>query len=421
LVQRQEVTEEHLSSIFWVNILTGAILAALFFAGAPLLGRIYGEPALAPVMRVIAAMFVIYPIGMVHKAVLTRGLAFRKIAAVEISAAWIGGMTAIALAWMGVGVFSIALQFVVEFIVAAAALRLLCEWRPRFILRWSAVRDLSSFSRNVFFSNITGYWVRNIDNLLIGLYLGQYPLGLYSRAYAIMLFPISRVSWVFGRVLIRSFSIIQEDPARIRCILLKISRAIALLTFPMMLGVAASADAFVACVFGGQWVEMVPVLRILACVGMFQSVTSLTYSVYLARGRADLNLRVNLPFQLLQVAGILLGLKWGILGVAMGYAATALISAPIVCRFAGGLIGLSVTGFFSNLKAIFFCAAAMALAVAGLDLLLPPEVGAVARMSVFIVSGAAVYWSLLRGFNVPGYRELMDIVRERLPLLRGTA
>lgn len=421
LVQRKEVSEEHLSSTFWFNAAVGVALAAVFTALAPVLARVYGEPNLAPVMRIISAMFVIYPVGMVHKALLTRRLEFRAVALSEMASAWFGGVAGVLFAWFGHGVFSVAYQFVIEFVAGAAVLWVLCEWRPRALLRWRALKELNDFSVPLFINNVLSYWVRNVDNLLIGLVLGTYPLGLYSRAYAVMLFPLSRLSWMFSRVMTRSFALIQDDAPRVRGIFLKMTRVVALATFPMMLGVAASAPAFVACVFGPQWGAMVPTLRVLALVGMIQSVTALLSNLYLSRGRTDLNLRVSLPIQALQVAGIVIGLKWGIYGVACGYALASLATAPLDCYFGGGLIGLSVGEFFSNLAGLFACAAAMAAAVAGLGRVLPESVPMPIRFALQVALGAAVYGGLLHSFTLSGYRDLMALARERWTAFRGAA
>lgn len=421
LVQRKDVGEEHLSSTFWLNLSLGIALAVVFAAGAEFTSRIYHEPGLAPVMRIISLMFVIYPLGMVHKAVLTRALSFRSIAISEISSAACGGAAGVLMAWKGYGVNSVAYQFIVEFVTGVVVFWLVCSWRPRAVFRWSALRDLTRFSSHLLVSDVATYWVRNIDNLLIGLYLGSFPLGLYSRAYSVMLFPMSRLSWVFSRVMTRSFAIIQDDPARVRAIFLKMTRVIALATFPMMLGVAATSRSFVACVFGGQWGAMVPTLRVLAVVGMIQSVTSLVSNLYLSRGRSDLNLRVKLPIQLLQVLGIVGGLHWGILGVAVGYATMSLLTVPIDLHFGGGLVGLGVGEFLSNLTHTFFCALAMAAAVVGATAVLPFVMSAPALLLFQVIVGVSVFAGLVHLFDVESYRDFREFIRERMAGAGGVA
>jgi len=414
LIQRKEVTEDHLSSIFWVNVALGLGFTALFLAAAPLIAALFHEESLIPLTRAIAWIFAIHSLGMVQATMLTRDLAFKSLAKAEIAAAWIGGAVAIMLAWRGWGPMSIAIQAVVTSLVSVLILWKVGDFRPRFRFRWSAVRDLAEFSSNSFIANVTQYWVRNVDNVLIGFFLGQGPLGVYTRAYSVMLFPLNRVSRVLARVMFPSMSMIQDDLPRVRGLYLKTTRVIALVTFPLMIGVAASAENFTAVVFGPQWREMVPVLRILAIVGMVQSVTSLAGNLYWVSNHTSLRLRVILPIQALQVLGIVVGLKWGILGVSVGYAAASLVTAPFDCYYAGMLVGLGLPRFLSSLRGVFFCAVAMGLAVAGLGALLPAGLSPFAAFGLQASAGVAVYAGLLHSFSVEGYDEMRALVRDRL-------
>jgi PST family polysaccharide transporter len=356
---------------------------------------------------------------MVHKALLSRKLEFRAIAMLEAGSAWAAGATAVGLALAGAGVFSIAAQFIVELLIAAAAAWFLCDWRPRLIFHLKAIRDMSNFSLNLLGESLLGYWTRNIDNLLVGYYLGAFQLGLYSRAYAVMLFPLSRVTWVFGRVMMRSFAIIKGDRPRVRALFLKMTRVIALITLPMMLGVAATARPFVACVFGSQWDGMVPVLRLLAFVGMVQSVTSVIHSLYLSHDKTALAFRVSLVSQTLRVIGIVAGLRYGIIGVAAGYALACSVSDPLDCYFGIGIIGLSLRDFAVNLKGLLASAATMALVVALVELRLSSYLGAWPRFTLEVALGAALYWGLLHVFHVEGYAEFTALIRERLRAFRA--
>lgn len=419
LIQRKEVTEDHLSSIFWVNVALGLGFTVLFLAGAPFIAALFHEPALIPLTRVIACIFAINSLGMVQATMLTRRLAFKSLAKAEIAAAWLGGAVAIILAWRGWGPMSIAVQAVVTSVVSVLILWKVDDFRPRARFRWAAVRDLAEFSTNSLVSSVTHYWVHNVDNVLVGLTLGQGPLGIYTRAYSVMLFPLSRVSRVLSRVMFPSLSLIQDDLPRVRGVYLKMTRVIALVTFPLMIGVAATAENFTAVVFGPQWGEMVPLLRILAIVGMVQSVTTLTVNLYLARNETGLRLRVILPIQALQVLGIVIGLNWGILGVSIGYAVASLAAAPVECYYAGMLIGLGLPRFLSSLSGVFACAAAMGLAVAGLGALLPPGFSPFAAFGLQVALGVAVYAGLLHGFSVEGYDELRALVRDRLARRRA--
>lgn len=413
-IQKRSVSEEHLSSIFWLNVGVGLTLTGVFLLASPAVARFFGEPALTPLMRAIGVIFTIHALGSTHSMLVARRLEFRTLAKSGIASAWCGAAAALFLAARGWGPWSIVGQSVTSAVVGASAISWLSGWRPLFVFRWSAIGELSGLSGKHVLSNMAGYWVRSIDNLLVGHQLGQAPLGVYSRAYSVMLFPWTRVTQVISRVMFPSFSIIQGDHPRLRALFERVTRVIALATFPMMLGVIVSAESFVAVLFGPQWGEMVPILRILAVVGMLQSITSLFYELFMSQDRLDLYLKVSIPMQALQVAGIVAGLRWGITGVAAGYALSTLLVTPVYCRVAGGIVGMTLAGFAANLAPLFACACVMAAAALAAGLALPAGAAAPARLALQVAVGAGVYLGLLQLFSVRAWTEFRDELRARL-------
>lgn len=418
LIQRPEITEDHLCSIYWVNIAIGALLSASFLVAAPILARVYGEPELNGMIRIISVIFVITSLGSVHSNLLERQLEFRALAKVDVASSWIGALAAIVLARRGWGAWSMGGSMVVISLAGLGASWAFCPWRPRAVFSPRAVKELAGLGSRNAFGQVAEYWVRNVDNLLVGYRLGQAPLGVYTRAYAVMLFPWSRVTSIVARVMLPAFSLIQGDSGRLRSLFLRVARMIALATFPMMLGVFATAPDFTATVFGPQWGEMVPILRILALVGMINSITSLFNSVYLSCNRMDLYLRVSLPIQAFQILGIVVGLKGGIVGVAAGYAATTLATAPIRCYYGGSLLEMGMLKLFSDLRGVLLASVVMAVVVAALGRVVGAGLPAPVRLLVETAAGAAVYAGLLHSFSVEAYADFMQEARRRL---MGTA
>jgi O-antigen/teichoic acid export membrane protein len=422
LVQKEEVSQELLSSMFWLNVLLGLALTALLAACAPLLARAYGEPELLPLTLCFSAMFFINAFGVTHNALFQRAIDFRSFALMDLLACVLSGAVAVAAAWYGLGVWSLVLQVLVNSLTCVAFYWLASPWRPGFVFDGASVREIMGFSVSALLSDVLAYWTRNVDNLLIGLVLGPGALGIYSRAYAIMLVPVNRIARVLSDVMYPSFSSIQKDRAYVKHVFLKMTRAVALVTFPMMLGVMSVAEHFVSALFGPRWLGMVPVLEVLCLIGMIQSVTMFLRNIYLSQGKAELLLRVELPLQLVQMLGIVAGLRWGILGVAAGYAAASVLVSYPAILYAGRLIGLGVREYVGNLLPVLACAAAMGGALWALPRLVP-ALSRSAALPAEIVLGVLVYWGLVHAFRVEGYVEVREIALERLRRLpaRGGA
>ena len=418
LIQKQEVQPEHLSSVFWLNLASGLLLMVILMSSSLLIAGFYNEPLLVPLTVLISTNFFFQSASIIQRMLMRKTLNFRTLSMVDVAMIAVSGGVAIVMAYAGFGVWSLAVRSVVGSAVAMALLWRLSDWRPGFTFQWQAVKELLGFSLNLLGTRTLGYWARNIDNLLIGRFLGSNPLGVYSRAYSVLLFPLTNVSLVLSRVMFPSYSIIQEDKRRVKNMHLKITRAIALITFPLAFGLLVTVEPFVISVFGLHWAEMIPILRVFCIVGLIQSVVSLNGSLYLSQGRSNLQLGVAFPLRANSLLGIVIGLRWGGIGVAIGYATAALINFCPSIYFGGKLIGLTFTEFLRNLSEVFLCGAAMAAAVWGLGLWLPADWPHWGYLATQVLFGAVVYFLLIYVFKVQAYLDLQTLAMEQWRLHR---
>jgi len=415
LVQRREVNEAHFSSVFWLNLLVGLALTGLFAAGAPLVAAFYGEPRLEPLTLALSFLFLLRALTVVPQARLARALDFRGLAIADIAAALIAGGLAIGLALTDHGVWSLVTRLLTAAGASAVLIFILARWRPRPAVSGAALKQLLGFGGSLFASESLGYWSRNLDNLLIGRVLGTAPLGLYSRAYELMLYPLQNVSQAIGRVMFPALSQIQDQPERVKRVHLRVTRVVALLTFPMCLGLLVVAEPFVLALFGEQWRGMIPVLQILCAIGAPQSILTLNGNLYLSQGRADLQLKVGLWLKGLLVVGIVIGVLTGeILGVAACYAGASLLCAYPSFYFAGRLVGLSFLEMLQNLGGVFLCAALMAGAAFAAGRLLLADFAPLTRLLAQIAIGAALYPALILLLRVEAFVDFKTLLLQRL-------
>jgi PST family polysaccharide transporter len=413
LIQKQDFEQEQVSSVFWVNIIAGVALTIIFILVAPYIAQFYNEPLLTPLTMFISITFAIGSLSIIQSTILTKELNFRKLAYVEIPASIVSGVVAIILAYNGFGVWSLAVQTVLFSLFNTIILWIVSSWRPSFTLSFKSIKELLGFSTNLLGTQSLNYWVRNIDNLLIGRYLGPNSLGVYSRAYSLMLFPLTNISNVIARVMFPSFSIIQEDKERVKNIFLKITRSIALITFPLMLGLIVTAAPFVITVFGSQWIEMIPVLQVLCIVGLTQSIITLIGNIYLSQGKADQQFRVGLVLRTNLILGIVIGLQWGVVGVAIGYSIASLINIYPNLYFAGRLINLKFIELVQNLSGIFLCAIGMALIVYMIGQLMPQDWPSWALLTIEVSVGMLAYFVLIHMFRLDAYIEVRTLLLEQ--------
>lgn len=419
LIQKQDIQQNELSSVFWLNVAAGIGLTGIFVAGAPLIARFYDEPILLPLTILIAANFTVGSLTIVQKTIRTKKLDFRSLSIADITAEILSGTVAIFLAYMGAGVWSLAIRSVLLTTIVSIILWRLGGWRPAFIFEWKALKNLFGFSLNHLGTQLLNYWVQNLDYLLIGRTIGPQPLGIYRNAYTVMLLPLANVSRVISRVMFPSLALIQDDKARVRHLFLRMTRTIALVTFPMMVGLFVVSEPFVLAVFGDQWSPMIPVLRVFCLTGLLKSVGTLTGNLYLSQGRSDLQLRVGLLVHTIAMISIVIGLQWGILGVAIGLTVATILNSYPSLYYAGRLVNLTFWQVWRTLLNVLFVALVMGVGVWAIGFFLTEEWPHWLQLAAQIVAGVTLYGVMLHLFRVRAYVEARDLFTAQVRQLRS--
>jgi O-antigen/teichoic acid export membrane protein len=357
-----------------------------------------------------------------QRALLTRAMRFRALATIDLVVLAVSGSVCITGAVAGLEVTSIVLQMLTLNVLTAALLWLASDWRPRFELDRAAVRELLPFSGNLTAFTALNYVVRKGDNLLIGRFLGPAQLGLYARGYSTLLYPTRQISSVLGNVMFSSLAKVSDDAERMRRVYLRAVGVIALVTFPLMSGLALVADRFVPAVLGPNWVEAVPLVRLFALLGITESLFTTVGWIYRATGRTDVLLRMGMVVGIAPLAGIVIGLQFGtVQAVAIGYGiSTTLLMYPVV-RIGGSMIGMPVRDLVRTVKPVALCAAAMATVVLAVRAVLPP-MNDLAAVMLLASAGAGTYIGLVHLLRIGPYVDLREQVRTHLrPRRRVTA
>ena len=410
LVQTRSDDRVVLSTCFWLNLAVAATLAAMMLVASPLIGSFYNRPDLVPVVAVLSLNLLLAGLQVVPAALLYRDMRFSDLARAQVLGSLVGGTIAILLAWAGAGVWALVAQP-----LAGSSVNLLICWRagqwlPRFEFSWPRTAPLARFSAALLGTNLLGYANRNVDGLLIGRVLGAVPLGQYSLAIQLMLYPLQQVSSVIVRVMFPALVHIKDDLPRLRAAYLKAIGFIAFITFPIMGGLFALADPFVLTVFGPNWTAVASILKILAWVGMLQSIGTTMGAIYLITGNPGVALRVTLVTSPILIGGVVIGLYWGINGVAIGYAITSLSLFYYTAIKAFHFIELKLPEFHSTLIRPLACTLAMVIAL----IITKPHFESIAPLYLLLIGslvGSTVYLCISMLLNRNQMISFVKIIR----------
>ncbi len=414
LLQRKVLTEHDRSTAFWAMIGGGALFSLVGVAISGPVAQLYGEPEAQPLLAALSATFFISALGATQQMLMLRDMDFRRVEVIPAIGVVLGGAGGVALAASGAGAWAIILQQIVAVTVTSALAWLRSSWHPRFMFSKASLRDLAGFSVYMVGHRILYYLQLNVDRFLIGRYLGTAALGTYAVAYNTMLVPASKLGGPLQRVLSPAFCRMQDEPERIAAAWARVTRLLAAVTVPALAGLVVVAPDFVPVVLGDQWEQAVTVVQVLAWVGMVQALQSLNTDILMARDRTRTIFRFTILVTSAHMIAFVVGLQWGVVGVAVAYAVSTTLVEPIQSVLAARALGVSPMVFFRSVGRVFQAGLGMcAVVLIARWLLIDAGVAAAPRLIACIVVGGLAYVPLC-AWRVPEIaEEIRDLLRRR--------
>lgn len=412
------LTRRALSSLYWIGIAAGVVLAAIVVAAAPLAAHVFSEPALTPLVQLAGLVFLVNPVGLQYQLLFQRELEFRPIAMVQVSAALVALVVSVACAWRGYGAFSFVIANLAAAVAAAAAYVL--AGRRRWPVAWHCapreVAGLLKFGAFQAGERTVGYFARNLDKAIIGFLLGTTALGFYNTAYQLMQKPLQVVQPLASRIATPLFGHLRGDAPRLANAYLLVVELAATALFPVFALLAVVAEPTVSIVLGPGWDAVVPVLRWLALLGCLFAIGFPIGNLLVACGRADLSFWLNvwrlLPFG----AAVALGSRFGLAGVAIALVlADALFLFPTGFWIRSKLLGMPPGRFVRAIGGPAAIALASACVAFAVDATLPPR-GDWPRL----LAGTAAFATCYCGCFLLFRRQFILRVREHLGAAWGS-
>jgi len=361
IVQKQEISDETLSSTFWINVGLGALLTVALAGSAPLIAAFYSQPRLAPLVVFISTTFFITSFCNVSYALLMKRMNFKALAIIGICVTAISGPIAIFLAFSGYGVWSLAWYTVLSSVFFAVFTLIYARWVPHFLLGLQHVKGILGYGANLTGSVFANYFAQNMDNLLIGRFLGSAGLGFYNLAYNLLVLPTTAVTDVVGSVMFPALSIIQHDKQLVRDAYVRANRYIAAVSFPLMIWVLVAAPQLIRVVYGPKWISVIPLIQIFALAGLELSIGANVWWIFTSQGRTDEQFKLTIFTTVVIVISFLVGLRRGVEGVVIAYTVAIYLTAYPVFAIAFRLIDLKVKSALAPLWSVTLAAFALGI------------------------------------------------------------
>jgi len=318
-IQKKDLTDAQQSNLFWLNVAMGAALTVIVAAASPLVGWFYGKPELIPVTIALSFSFLIGSLGAQHTARLIRDMQFGRKAAATISGSLVTLAVAVACALNGLAYWALVWGNLAGAAVTTLLLFLLSPFWPGWYQKGAGIREMLKFGAHVTAFDFVNYFHRNLDNILIGRFWGTAALGMYSRAYSLLMMPINAIRGPINAVAFPAMSSLISNPKEYRHYYKSMLRVLAFLTMPMAALLYVCSESLINLALGPQWAEVSTLFSILAIAGFVQPVSSQRGLVLLSHGAGRKYLTQGIIAAVVTCSGFLAGIPFGAKGVAIGY------------------------------------------------------------------------------------------------------
>ena len=412
-VQRENLTHGQASTLFWINLCVGGALTVVTAALGPALAVFYKEPRLLWVTVASSSVFLFNSIGFQHHALLDRSMRFGTSVKIGLIASSVGTAVAIVMAVLGFRYWALIAQNICLPMVDAAAVWIAVPWLPGRPQRASGIRSMLRFGGTVSLNSIVVYFAYNTEKILLGRFWGAAALGLYGRAYQLANLPVQQLLAAVGTVAFPVLSRMQGDVQRLRRSYLKFHSVVVAMTIPVVISCVLFADEIVRILLGPKWRGVALVLRLLApTVLAFGVINPLSWFLR-ATGQVGRSLKIALLIAPVVILGIVVGLRYGPPGVAIGYSsAMLLLSVPLVA-WAKHRTVISTIDYFDCIKRPMTAGALGGAAGWLFKIVLGNALTPIGSLTIGLTISFAVYITVL--LFVMGLKDMyVDLVRQLL-------
>ena len=417
LIQRQVVTRSQIDTAFWVAVVTGVLLTVVGFVLAGPIANFLREPRLEQILQALSLTFILAAFTSIQVALLRREMRFKSLALRKLAAVAAGGIVGIAMAFSGYGAWALVGQQLASAAISVAMLWTVSPWRPGVHVSRADFRSLFSFGVHVVGGDILSFLSRNVDNLLIGAYLGLTPLGFYAVGYRILDTSQQLLVNFARRLAFPIFARLQNDPNRLRRAYARFTGAISVVILPGYIGLALVAQEAIEVLFGTRWAASGPVAAVLFLIGPVLTVQLVAGSLMNGVGHPEITFRIRLVTTVVNVAGFFIAVSFfrDIVAVAGAFVVRGYLVMPLVLLWVQRYGHIPLRDQLSHVRSPLLATAAMAAVVIVVKFALLGRVPSAGLLIAELLAGATTFIVALVLIDRALVREVTSVGLQAVP------
>jgi O-antigen/teichoic acid export membrane protein len=330
-VQHARVTEEQTSTLFWINLLVGVLLASVASGLAPVVAAFYHEPRLYWVTIIMASSFVFNAAGIQHSARLQRQMRFTTLSVIDTGSWIVSTIVAVGAAIAGCGYWALVAMTVTLPLTATTAFWMVTDWVPRLPCRRAGIRSMVRFGSTITANGLIVYLASNFEKVLLGRFWGADAIGIYGRAYQLIRIPTDTLNGAVGEVAFSALSRLQDDASSLKSYFLKGYSLVLALTLPATFACCVFADDLISVLLGPKWRDAASIFKLLTPTILVFAIANPLSWLLAATGMVGRGLKMSLVIAPLMIASYFVGLPYGPKGMACAYSSVMMLwLVPVV-------------------------------------------------------------------------------------------
>jgi O-antigen/teichoic acid export membrane protein len=394
-IQRENVTDEQISNLFWINVLVGGVLTTLVLALAPVIVRVYHEPRLLGITMISSIGFLLNAFGIQHAALLQRQLRFTALAVINTTSLTVSTLVGIATAKLGYGYWALVAMSLAMPLANTVGAWIATAWVPGMPRRKTGIRSMIRFGGTLTLNGLVMYIAYNMEKVLLGRFWGAEAIGLYGRAYRLINVPTDNLNQSVGEVAFSALSRVQNDRPRLRNYFLKGYSLVLAMTIPITIMCALFADDLIVVFLGPKWSAAAPIFRFLApTILIFAMINPLGWLMF-ALGMVERSLKTAFVLAPIVIVGYLAGLRYGPQGVAIGYSTMMVLWVIPHTAWCVRDTGVSLRDILTTVSRPLFSGLAAATMALGVHRVCMPFMPALPRIVIAGIVLAVIYVGML--------------------------
>jgi O-antigen/teichoic acid export membrane protein len=413
LIRKKEPTDEEYRSVLGFNVVVSVVLYVVLVAASRPLATLYDSPVIADIAPVLLLVLPINSLCVVQTVMYTREFRFALLSKIVFVSSLVSGGVAVAMAYMGFGIWSLVAQRLLQMGIKAAAFWIIRRWRTTARFSFAALRAMAPFSLRLLATDLIASIYNNVAQLFIGQMYTTSMLGYYSQAQKLKDLPVTSTVQAVQGVTYPALSKISDDDAKFTEGYLRIQRLLSFALFPVMLGFVAIADDMFLLLLGQKWMPTVPYFEILALSGLFYPLAVVSYNVLKTQSDGRVILRLEIIKRAIMTAMLVVTIPQGIKAVAWGMTAMAAVEFLLNTFVAQRYLSCSLLSILRAVMPALLLSAVMFMAIY-LSQPMFASCHVALRLVIDVAIGAVSYLLMASLFRVRALREGVKLVAEIL-------